>query len=140
MNERRFPKGWKPAAAVAVTAAFFTPLLMFGGTAFARTGAAASEYEYSSHHQYRVGICHRTHSKKHPTHTIWVARAAVKAHLRHGDELGACTGTEQVRGKHSHGAKHQDSSGDDGQQTTQEGNGQQHGSGGEHGKGGGHGK
>jgi hypothetical protein len=38
----------------------------------------------------KVTLCHRTHSKKHPTQTITVSQHAVKAHLRHHDTLGAC--------------------------------------------------
>jgi hypothetical protein len=40
--------------------------------------------------QRRVTICHVTGSRRHPEHTITVAQAAVPAHLRHGDHLGAC--------------------------------------------------
>jgi hypothetical protein len=57
----------------------------------ARTGngagpAATAQYEK------KVTICHRTGSKKNPFVTIRVSRNAVKAHLRHGDKLGACNG------------------------------------------------
>jgi hypothetical protein len=72
------------------------PLVTFGAPALARSGAAASEY------QYRVQICHLTGSKKHPAHTITVAASAVNAHLRHGDHLGPCTGTEKPRAKTHH--------------------------------------
>jgi hypothetical protein len=84
-------------AAVAVSAALLVPLAVFGAPALARSGAAASEYQYgsgSSQYQYRVTICHLTGSKKHPAHTITVSSASVRAHLRHGDHLGACTGSE----------------------------------------------
>jgi hypothetical protein len=79
-------------AGLAVTAALLVPLAVFGAPALARSTAAASEYQYSgsSQYQYRVQICHRTGSKKHPSHTITVSSAAVKAHLRHGDTLGPC--------------------------------------------------
>jgi hypothetical protein len=81
-------KAWTVAA---VTAAFFVPLGVFGAPALARSAASASqEYAGSSQYQYKVTICHRTHSKKHPWHTISVGAPAVKAHLRHGDKLGAC--------------------------------------------------
>jgi hypothetical protein len=49
--------------------------------------ASASQYQYGSggkqygHH--KVTLCHKGH-------TIRVAPPAVKAHLRHGDKLGAC--------------------------------------------------
>ena len=108
---RHLPTRWKAAAAIAVTAAFFTPLLVLGGPAFARTGAAASEYEYagSSQYQYRIVICHLTRSKKHPAHTITISSAAWPAHQRHGDHLGPCTGDEQPRPKANHG-HHNDAS------------------------------
>jgi hypothetical protein len=41
----------------------------------------------------KITICHRTHSKKHPSHTISVSVHAAPAHLRHGDTLGACVTT-----------------------------------------------
>jgi len=79
--------------AAAVTAAFFVPLMVFGAPALANSVAAASQYEYSgsSQYQYKVTLCHHTHSKKHPWHQISVGAPAVKAHLKHGDYLGACT-------------------------------------------------
>lgn len=90
------------AAGVAVTAAMLVPLAVFGAPALARSASAASQYHSgSSQYQYRVTICHRTGSKKHPAHTITVSSAAVAAHLRHGDHLGACTGSEPPKG---HGA------------------------------------
>ena len=39
----------------------------------------------------RVALCHKTGPKKSPKfHTITVDQHAVKAHLKHGDTLGAC--------------------------------------------------
>ena len=93
--------------AVAVSAAILIPLATFGAPALARSGAAASsQYEYgsgSSEYQYRVVLCHLTGSKKHPGHSITVSSHAVRAHLRHGDHLGACTGLETPRAKHGKG-------------------------------------
>jgi len=90
-------------AGVAVTAALLVPLAILGGPALAgANGAAAGQYEYgagSSQYQYRVTICHLTGSKQHPGHTITVSSKAVAAHLRHGDHLNACTGTEKPRPK-----------------------------------------
>src|SRR5260370_36673341 len=65
-------------AGLAVTAGLLVPLALLGGPAFARSTAAASEYEYSgsAQYQYRVQICHLTGSKKHPAHTITVSSAA----------------------------------------------------------------
>jgi hypothetical protein len=115
-------------AALTVTAALLVPLAVFGGSALARSSSAASQYQYSSsaQYQYRVTICHRTGSKKHTGHTITVSSAAVRAHLKHGDHLGACTGSEQPK---SHG------NGDD-QGENENDNDQGHGNG----KGHGHGK
>jgi hypothetical protein len=76
--------------AAAVSAAFLVPLGVFGGPALASSVAAASQYGGSSQYQYKVTICHRTHSKKHPFVQISVGAPAAKAHLRHGDTLGAC--------------------------------------------------
>ena len=81
-------------AGVAVTAALLVPLSIFCGPAFAGGASTAS-----SQYQYRVTICHLTGSKKHPAHTITVSSKAVAAHLRHGDHLGACTGTEKRKPK-----------------------------------------
>ena len=91
-------------AGLAVTAALFVPLAVFGGPALARSTSSASQYQYSgsSQYQYRVQICHRTHSKKHPWHTITVSNRAVKAHLKHGDTLGACVGNPPAPAK-THG-------------------------------------
>ncbi len=87
-------------AGVAVTAALLVPLSIFGGPAFAGSGSAADQYgSGSSQYQYKVTICHLTGSKKHPAHTIRVSSKAVAAHLRHGDHLGACTGTETPKPK-----------------------------------------
>ena len=55
----------------------------------------------------KVTVCHRTHSTKHPFHTITVAVPAVRAHLKHGDVLGPCTVATVVAMKHGKGlAKH----------------------------------
>jgi hypothetical protein len=49
--------------------------------------ASAAQYQYGSggkqYGAHRVAICHKGH-------TITIAQPAVKAHLRHGDKLGAC--------------------------------------------------
>ena len=98
----RIPLPRRFLASLAVTVALFVPLAVFGGSALARSSASQYQYSSPSQYQYRVQVCHRTHSKKKPFHTITVSSRAVKAHLKHGDHLGACTGTEQVAPK-AHG-------------------------------------
>jgi hypothetical protein len=85
---------------VAITAALFVPLAVFGGSALAHTAVAGPS---AAQYQYRVQICHLTGSKKHPFHTITVSSAAVAAHVRHGDHVGACTGSETVKPRHDNG-------------------------------------
>jgi hypothetical protein len=126
------------AGAVAITVGLLVPLATFGAPALARSGAAAGQYggSGSSQYQYRVTICHLTGSKKHPAHTITVSSRAVKAHLRHGDHLGPCTGNETRKPKH-HG-EHSSPPAAPSNPTTQHddhGNGQGHGKGDDHGNG-----
>ena len=103
-------------AVAAVSAALLIPLATFGGPALARSGAALAEYAYGSGSgqyqygsgkaQYRVTICHVTHGKKKSAHTITVSSRAVRAHLRHGDHLAACTGNETRPAKHGKSGEH----------------------------------
>jgi hypothetical protein len=69
----------RTVGAAAVTAALLVPLGVFGAPALARSGPSAAQY------QYKVTLCHKTHSQKHPWVKISVGAPAVKAHLRHGD-------------------------------------------------------
>jgi hypothetical protein len=151
-------KSFKAWTAAAVTAAFFIPLGVFGAPALAKSAASASQYEYSGSSQYqyhgKVTMCHRTHSRKHGSHQITVGAAAVRAHLRHGDTLGACPATASSHHAKGHGkakghdkAKGDDQSGDDDDQGTHSssnGNlgdaGKDHGKSGQHGSDNGHGK
>ncbi|HET7450071.1 MAG TPA: hypothetical protein VFJ78_05690 [Gaiellaceae bacterium] len=111
----------KAAAVAALSAALLVPLATFGGPALARSGAALAEYGHgsgSAQYQYRVTICHITHGKKKVAHTITVSSKAVPAHLRHGDHLNACNGTETRPTKHGqsgdqHGAAPQHGGGKD---------------------------
>jgi len=149
-------------SAAAVSVAVLIPLLVFGAPALARSVAAAAEYEYGGSAQYKVAICHHTHSKKHPFHVINVAAAAVKAHLRHGDTLAPCPTTAPPQaGKHGKGKGHGQGNGNDnkgtgpttsptapttgGDQHGKSGDdhgksGDEHGNSGDHGNGGGNGK
>ena len=80
--------------AAAVTTALLVPLGVFGAPALARSADAAAQSQYGpSQYQYKITICHHTHSKKHPMHTIKVSVRAWKAHQKHGDTLGACPAT-----------------------------------------------
>ena len=113
-----------------LTAALLVPLAVYGAPAIAKSassashqykaacgqyGSSSSEYQYgssssedqygSSCRQYRVQICHRTHSKKHPWHLITVSSKAVKAHLRHGDTVPPCS-TQPAAKKHGKGHGH----------------------------------
>ena len=92
----------RAVAAAAVSASVLVPLGAFGAPALARSVAAASQYGGSSQYQYKVAICHRTHSKKHPFHVINVSSHAVKAHLRHGDTLAPCPAAP-LHAKHDKG-------------------------------------
>jgi hypothetical protein len=86
-------------AGVAVSAALLVPLAVFGAPAIAGSlASASSQYQYSgsAQYQYRVTICHRTHSK----HTITISSRALKAHLRHGDTVGACSAASAPTSKH----------------------------------------
>ena len=71
----------------AVSAAFFVPLGLFAAPALVSSASAAPS---SAQYQYKVTLCHHTHSKKHPWQQIRVGQPAVAAHLRHGDTLGPC--------------------------------------------------
>jgi len=82
----------KLVASVALALLAALAVLALAGVSFAGNGkgatksASSSEYQYSGGKQYgrhRVALCHKGH-------TISVAQPAVKAHLRHGDKLGAC--------------------------------------------------
>jgi hypothetical protein len=121
----RFRPTGRTAALALVTAAVIVPLGVFGAPALARSASSASQYEYSgsSQYQYRVAICHRTHSKKHPWHVIVVSSHAVQAHLKHGDTLAPCPTTAPAptnthgKGKgngNGNGANNSQGSNDDG--------------------------
>jgi hypothetical protein len=83
------------AAAGIVSLGLLVPLAVFGGTGFAKQTPSAA--------QYKVLICHHTHSKKHPMVTISISNKAWPAHQRHGDTLGACPA--QSKSKHGNNGK-----------------------------------
>jgi hypothetical protein len=79
------------AGAAVVSGLLLAPLGIFGSSALAHTasglGPSAAQY------QYKVTICHRTNSKKHPWHLITISNRAVPAHLKHGDVTQPCPTT-----------------------------------------------
>ena len=80
---RRKTQRVRLATAAVVTGALLVPLAVFTGAGFAKSPSAAQ-------YQYKITICHHTHSKKHPMVTISVSVRAWPAHQRHHDTLGAC--------------------------------------------------
>jgi hypothetical protein len=83
----------KPLAAVALALLIAVAALALAGVSVAGNGhgkggsASTAQNQYSSggkqYGKNRVTLCHNGH-------TIRVAPPAVKAHLKHGDKLGAC--------------------------------------------------
>jgi hypothetical protein len=74
--------------AAVVTGATLVPLVAFGGVGLAKSSPSASEYQYSpSANQYKVRVCHYTHSHKHPWVIINISKSALAAHVKHGDAL-----------------------------------------------------
>jgi hypothetical protein len=133
MNRNLFGSNRRIAGAAAVTAALLVPLGVLGAPALAKNAGASS-----AQYQYKVTICHHTHSKKHPMHTISVSSAAVAKHmLKHGDTLGPCpTTAPTTTSPTNHGKGKNKNTTQTGTTTTQPGqSGEQHGKSGEsHGK------
>jgi hypothetical protein len=73
-------------AAAALTGVLLVPLAVFAGSGSA-TNSSAAQY------QYKITICHHTHSGTHPAVTISVSVNAWPAHRRHGDTIGPCPPT-----------------------------------------------
>jgi hypothetical protein len=97
MKQRRTRRGLRVILAGGVGALAFAALTSVGA-AVSPLGTSAATVKYTE----KVTICHKTHSKKNPFVTIRVSRNALKAHLRHGDTVGACssaTFTLCVKGK-----------------------------------------
>jgi hypothetical protein len=117
------------AATAIVSAGLLVPLAVFGGTGLAQTGSPAQA-------QYKITICHHTHSKKHPTVTISISNKAWKAHQRHGDTMGPCAAAASA--KHNNGKAKGHSKNPPTNQS--QGNGQNNGQGNGQGQGKGHGK
>src|SRR3954452_23415214 len=77
--------------AALVSVGLLVPLAALGAGTAGQTASAA---------QYKITICHHTHSKKHPMVTIRVSNKAWPAHQRHGDTMGACSSTK-AKAKHA---------------------------------------
>jgi hypothetical protein len=82
----RFRRRVTLGIAAGVVAAFAVAGMGSVGAAVSPAGQAAAAKQYAD----KVTICHRTGSKKNPLRTIRVSRNALKAHLKHGDAVGAC--------------------------------------------------
>src|SRR5204863_8864983 len=79
--------------AALVSVGLLVPLAALGAGTSGQTASAA---------QYKITICHHTHSKKHPFVTIRISNKAWPAHQRHGDTMGACATTQAKHGKGHH--------------------------------------
>jgi hypothetical protein len=88
MKQRRTRRGLRFILAGGVGALAFAALTSVGA-AVSPSGTASAAKQYNPK---KVTICHHTHSKKNPFVTIRVSRNALKAHLRHGDTVGPCSG------------------------------------------------
>jgi hypothetical protein len=80
--------------AAVVSGLMLVPLGVFGSSALAHNRPSAAQY------QYKVTICHRTHSKKHPWHLITISNRAVAAHLRQHDQMPPCPTVLATTGHH----------------------------------------
>jgi len=88
MKQRRTRRGLRFFLAGGVGALAFAALTSVGA-AVSPSGTASAAKQYNPK---KVTICHHTHSKKNPFVTIRVSQNALKAHLRHGDTVGPCSG------------------------------------------------
>ena len=69
----------------------------FAGVGFANGSISSAQYQYGK----KVTICHKGKN------TITISQSALKAHLAHGDKLGACqNGHKPNKGKHNGESKH----------------------------------
>lgn len=92
MEKLSKPERTRAVAVIAavLAAAAFASLAATGYAArlvpFSHTSPTAAQYPSG-----KVTICHHTHSAKNPFVTITVSVNALKAHLKHGDTVGACS-------------------------------------------------
>jgi hypothetical protein len=76
---------------------------VLGGVGFAQTSVTSQSTTTSTGSTVtsttgKITICHKTHSKKHPSVTISVSLSALPAHQRHGDTTGACAPKTTITG------------------------------------------
>jgi hypothetical protein len=86
--------------AIVVTGLLLVPLGVFGSSALAHGGPSGAQY------QYKVKLCHKTHSLKHLWHLITINNRAVRAHLRHHDMMPPCPTVFPTGHHHGHGHDH----------------------------------
>ena len=79
----KLPHNRRTAAALVVSGAFLVPLAVFGAPALARSTSPDRQQSGSAQYQYKVTICHHTHSAKHPWVKIRVGAPGARAHLKH---------------------------------------------------------
>jgi hypothetical protein len=105
-KERHMRRFATPLAAIALLAAGgFAAVAIASGGGLAGVTTAGTLGTTSSTPRAKVTICHRTRSKTNPFVAITVAAPAVRAHLAHGDALGACTAATVIKMKrHGRGA------------------------------------
>jgi hypothetical protein len=144
-GKRPSPRTIRLASAGTAAAALVAAFAAVAGAGLSSTSSSASEYQYGpGSHQYgqKVTLCHHTHSKKHPTVTITVGAPALKAHLKHGDTVGACPLVVPAANANKHHGNGKGKSGDDSSTSDTHGNSATHGNqGGNNGHGNnGHGK
>lgn len=100
--------------AALVSVGLLVPLAALGAGTSGQTASAA---------QYKITICHHTHSKKHPMVTIRVSNKAWPAHQRHGDTMGACATPKKAK----HAKNHQQGKSHDHGKSRENGKSHEHG-------------
>lgn len=83
---RRESRRSRAVLAGLLSASLLASFGLLGGVGFADAALNALQYQYGKQ---KVTICHKNKGKKKGV-TIRVAQPALKAHLKHGDTLGAC--------------------------------------------------
>ena len=111
---------------LSVVAVSLLVAVILAGLSFAQGSPAGAQSAAQDQYGRKITICHHTHSKKHPMHTISISVRAWPAHQRHGDTLGPCTATTPTTAttpKHGKSG----TAGDNGKQNGNNGNNGHHG-------------